>query len=175
MKRVDFSFLSAYPQSRQLSGRIVFGMKRDVKRRQKVLIVDDDADVLELLRLTLKEAGFSVATANNGNVALARARQLIPDLILLDVVLPELDGFSVCEVLRRDPATAKVPIILLTGLSSELNRFAGLDCGADDYLAKPVDLPQLLSRVQILLRSKANQPYPLPPHASGQATGSAPG
>jgi DNA-binding response OmpR family regulator len=126
-------------------------MKRDPKRRPRILVVDDDPEVMVLLRLALKGAGFSVASAKDGVGALKQARSLLPELILLDVVLPELDGFSVCETLRRDRDTAHIPIIMLTGLSSELNRYAGLDCGADDYLAKPIDLQQLLGRVQKLI------------------------
>src|SRR5215471_1255530 len=100
-------------------------MKRDSKRRQRILIVDDNAEIIEFLRLTLRDAGFGVTIANDGLTALKRARSLLPDLVLLDLVLPELDGFSVCETLRRDRVTARIPIIILTGLSSELNRYAG--------------------------------------------------
>jgi DNA-binding response OmpR family regulator len=125
-------------------------MKRNSKQ-QRILIVDDDADVIDLLRMSLKQAGFAVAVANDGVSALKEARSRLPDLILLDLVLPELDGFSVCETLRSERETAHVPIVMLTGLSSELNRYAGMDCGANDYLPKPVDLEKLLARVKALL------------------------
>jgi len=140
-------------------------MKRDSKRRQKILIVDDNAEVVEILQLALRQAGFAVATASDGLTALKRARISQPDLVLLDLVLPELDGFSVCETLRRDRATANIPIIMLTGLSSELNRYAGLDCGANDYLAKPVDLPRLLGRIRTLLEVARETPVPSGPAA----------
>jgi two-component system response regulator RpaA len=134
-------------------------MKQGSKKRHTILIVDDNAEVVDVLRLALEHAGFEVAAAGDGRAALKQARTLLPDLILLDLVLPELDGFSVCEALRRERATARTPIILLTGLSSELNRYAGLDSGADDYLPKPVNLEQLLPRIKELLgRAPADSP-----------------
>src|SRR5258708_37855372 len=118
--------------------------------RKKLLIVDDDADLLELLRLTFKAAGFSIATAMNGIEALKKARSLLPDLIMLDLVLPELDGFAVCEVLRKDPDMADVPIVMLTGLDSELTRMAGMESGATDYISKPIDPKLLVARINEL-------------------------
>ena len=120
--------------------------------RKKILAVEDDADLLDLLRLSFKGAGFSVATAGNGIDALKKARSLEPDLILLDLVLPELDGFAVCETLRKSPATATVPIIVLTGLSSELARLAVLECGASDYVTKPVTPSELITKMRHWLR-----------------------
>jgi len=119
---------------------------------KKILIVDDDTDLLELLSYTFTQAGFSVATGTNGVDALKMARSLSPDLIMLDLILPELDGFTVCETLRRERATAGIPIIMLTRLTSQLNRVAGLGCGANDYLMKPVTPEYLLSRIELLLR-----------------------
>jgi two-component system response regulator RpaA len=112
--------------------------------------VDDDPDLLELLRLSLEEPGFSVATAINGPDALKRAREL-PDLIVLDLVLPELDGFTVCQTLKKDRATASISIIIMTGLANEDSRFAGLDCGADDYITKPFTPDELIARIRTLL------------------------
>ena len=127
--------------------------------RKKLLVVEDDASLLELLRLNLKAAGFSVATARNGIDALKKARSVLPDLILLDLVLPELDGFAVCETLRRDPATSSKPVIVVTGLSSELSRLAGMECGASDYVSKPVSPKELVSKIKHWL----SQPSPPPP------------
>jgi DNA-binding response OmpR family regulator len=115
--------------------------------RNRVLVVEDDQDLAELLDFNLKSAGFSTSTASNGIEALRLARSVLPDLILLDLMLPELDGFAVCEILQRDPATARVPIIMLTALSSELARFTGLECGANDYITKPFSPRKLVSRV----------------------------
>ena len=123
--------------------------------RKKILVVEDDTDLLEIMRLSLKGAGYSIATATNGIEALKKARTLSPDLILLDLVLPELDGFAVCETLRRDRATAEVPIIVVTGLSSEFTRLAGLESGATDYVTKPVSPMALVSKIDALLRAGA--------------------
>jgi DNA-binding response OmpR family regulator len=124
--------------------------------RKKLLIVEDNTELLELLRLGLKQAGFSISTATNGLEALKKARSLMPDLILLDLVLPELDGFAVCERLRREEATAAIPIIMLTGLNSEFTRFAGLESGADEYVTKPASADQLLPKIQHWLELSAH-------------------
>ncbi len=124
---------------------------------RKILVVDDDPDLLDLLNVGLTEAGYSVITAANGRDALEQARSL-PDLIVLDLVLPEMDGFTVCQALKRDRATASIPVLLLSGLSSQLSRFAGLECGAMDYVTKPVTLSELLPRIQALVASKAGLP-----------------
>lgn len=121
--------------------------------RKKILVVDDDGELVELIGFNLKKAGFAVGTALNGVEALKKARSLSPDLIVLDVMLPELDGFAVCEILRRDRATASTPIVMLTALSSELSRFAGLDCGANEYVTKPFSPRLLLSRIEALTRA----------------------
>ena len=126
--------------------------------RKKILVVDDDAEFVELLRFNLQRAGFAVGTALDGIEALKKARSLGPDLILLDLMLPELDGFAVCEILRRDAATSSIPIIILTALSGELGRLAGLDCGANDYVRKPFNPRQLVSKVEDLLRPQAPAP-----------------
>jgi DNA-binding response OmpR family regulator len=120
--------------------------------RKKLLIVEDNTELLELFRLGLKQAGFSVSTATNGLDAIKKARALSPDLILLDLVLPELDGFAVCERLRHEPSTASTRIIMLTGLTSEFTRYAGLESGADEYVTKPASPDQLLPRIQHWLR-----------------------
>ena len=120
--------------------------------RKKLLIVEDNTELLELLRLGFKQAGFSVHTAATGLEALKKARAMSPDLILLDLVLPELDGFAVCEALRRDAETAAIPIIMLTGLTSEFTRYAGMESGADEYVTKPASPEQLLPRIKHWLR-----------------------
>jgi DNA-binding response OmpR family regulator len=116
--------------------------------RKKILVVEDDRTLLELLRLSFRAAGFSVATASNGIEALKKARSVTPDAILLDLVLPELDGFAVCETLRRDAAMASVPIVAVTGLTSELSRVAGFECGATDFVSKPATPKELVSKIK---------------------------
>ena len=120
--------------------------------RKKLLIVEDNTELLELLRLGLKQAGFSVSTAATGVEGLKKARSVGPDLILLDLILPELDGFAVCEALRRGEQTAGIPIIMLTGLTSDLTRFAGLESGANEYVTKPASPDQLLPTIKHWLR-----------------------
>jgi DNA-binding response OmpR family regulator len=132
---------------------MVFG--RDLKKspmRKKILVVEDNTELLELLRLHLKAAGFAVATATDGVEALKKARSLSPDLVLLDLVLPELDGFAVCETLRRAPATASTPIIILTGLTSYFARCAGLEAGTCEFMTKPASPKHLVARIKELLR-----------------------
>jgi|SRR5436190_10880962 len=127
--------------------------------RKKILVVDDDADWVELISFNLKKAGFLIGTASNGIDALKKARSLGPDLILLDLKLPELDGFAVCETLRRNSATASIPIIILTAVSGEIARITGMECGATEYVTKPSSPKRLVSRVENLLRHTTdNQP-----------------
>jgi DNA-binding response OmpR family regulator len=120
--------------------------------RKKILIVEDDVDLLSLLRLTLKQQGHSVATASNGIEALKKARSLLPDLIVLDLVLPELDGFAVCETLRKHRETANIKVLMLTGLSSEFTRYAGYEAGANDYVTKPFTPAEIVSKIDYWLK-----------------------
>src|ERR1039457_2948774 len=136
--------------------------------RKKIFVVDDDADLVELLSFNLKKAGFAIGTAFDGVEALKKARSIAPDLILLDVMLPELDGLAVCEILRRDSATASIPVIMLTALTGELGRLAGLESGANDYVTKPFSAKQLVSKVAELIEKRdtktaRDQPPASPP------------
>jgi DNA-binding response OmpR family regulator len=124
-------------------------------RKKRVLVVDDEADLLELLRVHLKEQGFAIATASNGIDAVRKARSLRPDLILLDVMLPELDGFQVCETLRKDPELARVPIVMLTGLAGEMTRCAGIDSGATDFVTKPITPREIVLKIKEILLEQA--------------------
>ena len=119
--------------------------------RKTILVVEDDLDLVELLRFNLDNAGFSVVAATDGAEALKKSKALLPDLILLDLMLPELDGFAVCEILRRDERTARIPIIILTAMSGELARVAGIGAGANDFITKPFSPKQLLSRIESAL------------------------
>jgi DNA-binding response OmpR family regulator len=104
---------------------------------KRVLVVDDEPDAVELVAFNLKAAGFDVISAEDGEVALTKARKFSPDLIILDVMLPSVDGLEVCKILRRDPATSELPIIMLTAKAGEIDRVLGLELGADDYVTKP--------------------------------------
>jgi two-component system phosphate regulon response regulator PhoB len=114
-------------------------------------VVDDEPDLLELIDTNLTAAGFHVLTAANGSEALRRARALQPQLILLDVMLPELDGLEVCKLLRLDPATRSIPIVMLTARATEIDRVLGLELGADDYVTKPFSVRELVLRLKKLL------------------------
>ncbi len=120
----------------------------------RILVVDDEPDALELIEFNLKSAGFEVATAMDGESALKKARSLLPELIILDVMLPEIDGLEVCKLLRKDPATARMPIVMLTAKAAEIDRVLGLELGADDYVTKPFSPRELVLRVKGLLRRK---------------------
>lgn len=129
--------------------------------RKKILIVDDNTGLLKLLSLAVKDAGYNVATADTGPEALAKARTFKPDLLILDLILPEMDGFAVCETLRRDYSFSHMPIIMLTGLTSEFTRYAGLECGASEYVTKPASPAELVSKIERWLRtSEARLPVP---------------
>ena len=114
-------------------------------------MVDDEPEAVELVEFNLKQAGYAVTTAADGAEALKKAHSQPPDLIVLDVMLPEMDGFEACKVLRLDPATAKVPIIMLTAKAAEIDRVLGLELGADDYLTKPFSPRELLLRIKKIL------------------------
>ena len=121
--------------------------------KQKILVVDDEPDALELIEFNLKGAGYDVVTAPDGEEALKTARLTLPELIILDVMLPEVDGMEVCKILRRDQRTALIPIIMLTAKAAEIDRVLGLELGADDYVTKPFSPRELVLRVKRLLRT----------------------
>jgi two-component system phosphate regulon response regulator PhoB len=121
-------------------------------RKPKILVVDDEPDALELIEFNLKAAGFEVITADDGKEALKKALAVLPNLILLDLMLPEIDGLEVCKMLRHDATTAAIPIIMLTAKAAEIDRVLGLELGADDYVTKPFSPRELVLRVKSLLR-----------------------
>jgi two-component system, OmpR family, alkaline phosphatase synthesis response regulator PhoP len=131
-------------------------------KRKRILVVEDEPDLLELLRLRFKEEGYAIATAMNGLDAVKKARSTMPDLILLDVMLPELDGFAVCEILRKDPATASIPVVMLTGLSGQLSRCAGIDSGATDFVTKPATPDEIVSKIKETLHQRSAPAASLP-------------
>ena len=122
--------------------------------KSKVLVVDDEPDVLDLVSYNLTQAGFQVETAVDGADALRKARSAAPDLILLDLMLPEMDGLEVCKLLRRDPKTNGIPIIMLTARAGEIDRIVGLELGATDYIPKPFSPRELVLRVKKRLEER---------------------
>jgi DNA-binding response OmpR family regulator len=124
--------------------------------KPKILVVDDEPDALEILGFKLKEAGFAPIVAKDGARAIVVARDERPALIVLDLMLPGVDGLEVCKILRHDPATAMIPIIMLTARAAEMDRVLGLELGADDYVTKPFSPRELVLRIKKLLaRAKA--------------------
>jgi len=124
---------------------------------KNVLIVDDESDLVELVSYNLKKEGFQVATAPDGGAALEKARKKNFDLIILDLMLPGIQGIELCRILRNDPKTERVPIIMLTAKGDEADRIKGLETGADDYMAKPFSPRELIARVKAVLRRSGEQ------------------
>ena len=118
----------------------------------RIFIVEDDKDIAQLIAHYLQKAGHTVEMLGSGTPAVARAKAAPPDLIVLDLMLPGMDGLQVCQALRADPATALIPIIMLTARAEESERIAGLELGADDYVTKPFSPRELTARVAALLR-----------------------
>jgi len=120
----------------------------------KILLVDDDKDILEFLSYNLKKAGFEVDTAVDGSLALLKSVTFLPDLIVMDVMMPVMDGIETCEKIRQIPEMKDVLITFLTARSEDYSLIAGLNAGADDYISKPVKPKVLVSKIQSLLRRK---------------------
>jgi len=119
---------------------------------QKILVVDDEPDILEFLSYNLKKEGFEVFTANNGIKGIEAARLYLPDLIILDVMMPGMDGITVCQELRSDPKFEQTIIAFLTARGNDLTEISGLDSGGDAYITKPIRPRVLIARLQALLR-----------------------
>ncbi len=120
--------------------------------KKKILIVDDEKDIVDLLVYNIEREGYGSLRAYDGATALDLIKKQKPDLVILDLMLPVIDGLDVCRLLRKTPATENIPIIMLTAKSDALDRVIGLEIGADDYLCKPFQVPELLARVKALLR-----------------------
>ena len=125
--------------------------------KARILVVDDEPEAVELVEFNLKQAGYEVVAAADGAEALKKVRESPPGLVVLDLMLPEMDGLEVCRLLRRDPATATIPIIMLTAKAAEIDRVLGLELGADDYLTKPFSPRELVLRVKKILQRGRGQ------------------
>ncbi|MGC4002581.1 MAG: response regulator [Pirellulales bacterium] len=129
-------------------------VKSRVMARERILVVDDEEDLLELVTYNLGREGYRVETVATGEAALTQARKILPDLIVLDLLLPHVDGLEVCKLLKSDPQTKMIPIIMLTAKGEESDMVAGLELGADDYMTKPFSPRVLLARIKAILRRK---------------------
>ncbi len=125
----------------------------------RILVIDDEADLIELVRYNLEQEGFQVTSASDGEAGLNIALREMPDLALVDLMLPGMDGLEVCRSLRADNRTASIPVIILTAKSAESDRVVGLELGADDYVVKPFSPRELAARVKAVLR-RTQQPSP---------------
>lgn len=118
----------------------------------RILVIDDDSAISELVAVNLEMAGYDVSQAEDGIKGQALALQLLPDLIMLDLMLPKVDGFTVCQRLRRDDRTSEIPVLMLSALGQTKDKVEGFNAGADDYLTKPFEIEELLARIRALLR-----------------------
>lgn len=121
-------------------------------KSKKILIVDDEPDVADLVTYHLKAKGYVVQTVSNPSVSVGTARTFLPDLVVLDIMMPELNGIQVCRILRADPKLRHVPIIFLTAKAEEADRIAGFEVGCDDYVCKPFSVKELVLRIQSIFR-----------------------
>jgi two-component system phosphate regulon response regulator PhoB len=128
---------------------------------KKVAVIEDDTDLLALLKYNLERESFRVVTASRGGGALEICLRERPDLVLLDIMLPECDGLEICRLLRRQPQLADIPIIFLTARVSEADRIIGLEAGANDYIVKPFFMGEVLARIRVQLRPRSESAAPL--------------
>ncbi len=127
-----------------------------VTEKQKILVVDDEPDILELIEYNLRREGYQVWLAGDGQEAVTMAKKLLPDMIILDIMMPKMDGIETCRVLRGLPEFKNTFMVFLTARSEEYSEIAGFNVGADDYIAKPIKPRALLSRINAILRRKSN-------------------
>ncbi len=128
--------------------------------KRLVLVIDDEKDILKLLQYNLEKEGYQVLTAATGEAGFEMARSKSPDLILLDLMLPGVDGLEICKMLRADPKTRQVPVLMLTAKNTETDQIVGLEIGASDYIAKPFSVRVLLARVKNAFRHRESQKDP---------------
>lgn len=129
----------------------------EISDKKKILLVDDEVSLIEVMKFRLEEAGYEVITATDGFSAMSMARAQRPDIVLLDLMLPKLDGYTVCRMLKLSGVTKGIPIIILTARSSPCDRDRGLETGADAYMTKPIDIPSLLEKISELMKDRPKE------------------
>ncbi|MFT5875911.1 MAG: two-component system alkaline phosphatase synthesis response regulator PhoP, partial [Clostridium sp.] len=125
---------------------------------EKILVVDDEEHIQELIKFNLEKSGYKVICADNGIDALKLAKEQLPQLMLLDLMLPGMDGLDVCKEIRKDSNMSNMPIIMITAKGEEIDKIIGLELGADDYITKPFSVRELVARIKAILRRTAMQP-----------------
>ncbi len=123
----------------------------------KILVIEDDADIAELIQFNLEQAQYRVTVCTNGKAGLAKAQEIIPDLVVLDLMLPDMGGLEICRELKGDEETKRIPVLMLTAKSEEIDRIVGFEVGADDYLTKPFSPRELALRIKAILRRAQEQ------------------
>jgi DNA-binding response OmpR family regulator len=121
-------------------------------KKGKVLVVDDEVNITQILEFSIGSEGFEVITAQNGEEAIERARREQPDLIILDIMMPKIDGYEACRILKANPLTRNIPVVLLTAKGRDIDRRLGLEVGATDYIVKPFSPSKLVERINRLLQ-----------------------
>jgi len=129
--------------------------------KEKILVVDDEKDIIELVQYNLEKEGYKISSAFSGEECLEYIKTKFPDLILLDLMLPKIDGLDVCKILKSNSRTSNIPIVMLTAKGEETDIVLGLELGADDYITKPFKLRELLARVKAVLRRTKNNISPI--------------
>ena len=128
--------------------------------RERILLIEDEPDIAEVLQYNLEKEGFQVETARRGDMGLEAIRREVPDLLLLDLMLPGIDGLELTRILKRDSATSRLPIVMLTARGEEVDRIVGLELGADDYISKPFSPREVVLRVKAVLRRLQHEEGP---------------
>ncbi len=126
-------------------------------KQKHIIVIEDERDILEVLEYNLKREGYRVSVSSDGKAGLKMVRQGKPDLVLLDIMLPEIDGLEICQILKSEPSTHAIPIIMVTAKEEESDVILGLDLGADDYVTKPFSPKELIARVKALLRRSSEK------------------
>ena len=140
--------------------------------QQRILIIEDDADIAESLDYNFKREGFRTTLAESGEkgLRLAQDKNVAPNLIILDLMLPGMNGMELCRKLRREPSTEKIPIVMLTAKAAERDKIAGLEIGADDYVVKPFSIKELMARIRAVLRRTESESVETGPYSDGRLT-----
>ncbi len=133
---------------------------KELKAKEKILIVDDEKDIVKMLNYNLKKEGYRTVDAHDGEDALDLAVREHPDLIILDLMLPGIDGLEVCKQLKKEVKTSLIPVIMLTAKTQETDKIVGLELGADDYVSKPFSLKELIARIKAVLRRSSEKEVP---------------